>query len=133
MKRETIETGLLDELDGCTYDIDGLFNILIDQGFDENPIVSDIMHLGKTLVIDMQKKIHKITDSIRDILGVIEIEREWRPSSCYRTRDEDIVGIKYTASGIMNKILQENGLTKDLCLSLRPGVDLPGHIINSDR
>jgi len=118
MKKDIMKFDLIDVLHCCTGDVGSLFNILLDNGYDENPVVVDIMHTGKTLVLDMCRRIEAISGFVTEILGRIEIEREWSSLPCYRLRDNKIVGLKFTASKIFNEVLKTRESDGDLIVRI---------------
>ena len=100
-------------------DVHSFFNILKATDWNDSVIV-DIAGAGKTLQRDMSKRVDEVCEFVQKFLGRIEIRRTW--SSVVGSGPGEIVAVKFTASKILNKVLQEDyGLFKDIILEISPG------------
>ena len=120
MERETMKFDVIDDLSMCMIDVSSFFNILKSTDWNDSVIV-DIAGTGKTLQLDMSKRVNKVCEFVQKFLGRIEIRRTW--SAVVGSGPGKIVAVKFTASKILNKVLKEDyGLIQDIILeiSLKP-------------
>lgn len=117
MGEDTIEFSITEDVGRSMSDMDSFFNILNATEFDE-PTIVDIACTGKTLVNSVSERVDEACEFIQDILGNIEIIREWSPLP--GSGPGRIVGVKFTASKILNEVLKEGGFNKDLGVKIGP-------------
>jgi len=119
MERETMKFDVTDDLGMCMINVSSFFNILKSTDWNDSVIV-DIAGTGKTLQLDMSKKVDEVCGFVQKFLGRIEIRRTWSPLP--DSGPGEIVAVKFTASKILNKVLQEDyGLIQDIILEISPG------------
>ena len=115
---DTMKFDILDDIDMCMVDIRSFFNILNATDWNE-PTVVDIAGTGKTLSNTVSERVADVCSFVQKTLGRIEIIRAWSPLPEYNPGE--IVGLKLTASGILNEVLREHyGLEKDVILEIKP-------------
>ena len=119
MERETMKNDVVDDLAICMIDVDSFFNILKATDWEDSVIV-DIAGIGKTIERDISRRVNEVCQFVQKFLGRIEIRRTWSP--VVGSGPGEIIAVKFTASKILNKVLQEDyGLIQDIILEISPG------------
>jgi len=95
---EDYEQGLMDDIDECMNNVGLFFNILKAGEFDD-PIGNEVGYVGKELTRAADKRIDVLCETIKKIIGNIEVKR--RGFSYYGDGPGEIVGVKFTPSEIL--------------------------------
>jgi hypothetical protein len=115
MKEENVDVlDLEDEL----YYSDSLPDFLNLMIATEEPVKVEIGEISKILFQRYRENISEVVEFIHRQLGRIEIQRESRDP--FSVKPGRIIGIKFTASKLLNEVLRERESKSDLIIQVRP-------------